>query len=637
MSHTPAPWHNLLAYPDLDIDELSERSLFWQIESHHPFYMLKQNGKGKGISAANFFHEPIILKSGFWGNRVYLEPERNFRIGMTYTSSVRFYLALYQYGNPTPTLFWVLDPADEPCEWEVEFEIKKDLSPKLPFHIKLIIPDTKGGEVTAKGIFICDTVSEPLPEVTVGIVTYNRKDYLAILLEQIAEIAYPSEKIKVVVVNNASVDGTDAMLASRFPHVTVLRNKENVGGAGGFNTFFKYIMNQENRSPLAWLIDDDAQIDRYTLIHLVRVLLENEAVTVAGSVMMDLEHPSVVYESGGTLYHDRFGWKANILHREARELHHIIDMERVWEVGYAGAYSFAFRTNLLDKVGIWRDYFLHVDDSEWCHRVQKLTGKKVVISNDSLIWHVLQGARKPFTFLRYYETRNFLDFFSVYSGKKAAMKVLLQCIVMGIRQLIIKRRDLFSFHVSGIEDFFEGHFGKREMKRSAIGAKDMKAVFAEYEAVKNKKPEAVFLVREINHYVNDGIDYEAKIAAEIREISPQTKIVEVSLHWDGGTPRLGDAFLHLTYSRRKILKFFKQIWKVFFHAEGIVLLPFWNEAIVPNNLACLTAVYEDKQFSLYWTDRKALLKSLFHVGKRVVSWSSKILLKPYNTSASSGK
>ena len=638
MDHSCESWDNLIAYPDFEIPLMDDRSLFWRIESPHPFFTVgKGDGgfvsaltPGPGLRINNYYHEPVVIRNGFWGSRIFLERDKKYTMGMRYRSSVRFYLGLYHEDSQIPVKFWVLEPSEGEKKWKDEFLWHIGLFPDqksstYPLHLKIIVPDTCGGFVDLKGLYLinCSCVMDDLPVVALGIVTFNRRTYLKSLLGQVAEINYPKAKIHIFVVDNASTDGTHEMLVNDFPEVTVLKNRENLGGSGGFNRFFRHLATMDDPPECGWLVDDDASIDRNTLLNLARTLVRDKSVAVAGSVMMDLEKPAMVYEAGGDLFKDRFGWRANLINADAGELGHV--KERGWEVGYAGAYSLLFRTEVIKKVGIWRDYFLHVDDSEWCLRIQKKIGKKVVIVLDSLIWHVLQGAKKPFTSLRYYETRNFLDFFAGTGDKKALLKVMGQTLLMGLKQLFIKRRDLFGYHIKGVEDFIEGRFGKQELQRTAWVLPDIQSVLEAYKDRKGSYPAKFFLVKEINAYLNDGKDHEGEIIEVVRRLSPSTSIIEASVHGMESALRRGDGFQCFNPPKFKIFLLFNMVKSFFFPSRGIVVLPFWNESIVPNNFASLTAVVEDGRFSLYGVERirstGLLIRTLF----KAIGWWVKVM------------
>lgn len=618
-------WHNLLAYPDFSVNELHRTSLFWQIEATHSFFVAKQLDEHQGISLSNFYHEPVILQNGTWGNRLFLDKNHKFTIYLTYQSPIKLIIGLYRSDEANPLIFWRLNPSTDLITWQQSFAI-----PQVdePLKLKLLIGETQQEAVIIQSIAIVDSEPMILPNVMIGIVTYNRKFYVTTLLQQIAQLVYPNENIQVIVVDNASSDGTAELLAEQYEWVTVLRNQENLGGSGGFNTFFNYIQQLEQPTPLAWLIDDDAQIDRYSLLHLVRAMQTDNEIAIAGSIMMDLENPTFAYEAGGHLYADRFGWQANLLQAEVHQLSHIKD--RLWQVGYAGAYSLLFKTEILAKSGIWHNYFLHVDDSEWCYRVQRTTGKKVVIALDSFIWHVLQGSRKPFTVLRYYETRNFLHYFSAYADKKVVAKVILQCVRFAIRQLVIRRRDLCQFHLTGIDDFFAAHYGKKDLPRQCQFSVDIKGIIAHYFEKKRRNPKNIYLVTEINHYINDGTDHETLIIQAIRQYAPHSKIILTSFELSNTMTQQADITMRLPHHRNRYIRLLQQLKQILSNKEGIVILPFWNETMTANNLATLTAVYENGQYSLYWCNRWYLFTSLLKMSVQIIKWLVKTLFNKYN-------
>src|SRR5207247_8551596 len=72
------------------------------------------------------------------------------------------------------------------------------------------------------------------PDVSSIIVSCNANAYLARCLTTVSRDA-ENLGIEVVVVDNGSSDGTQAMLAQEFPAVRVIQNAENVGFGRGNN------------------------------------------------------------------------------------------------------------------------------------------------------------------------------------------------------------------------------------------------------------------------------------------------------------------------------------------------------------------------------------------------------------------
>jgi GT2 family glycosyltransferase len=71
------------------------------------------------------------------------------------------------------------------------------------------------------------------PLVSVVFLAYNRREQLGISLDHILERTdYPADRLEVIVVDNASTDGTAEFVRTRYPGVQLIRNPENVGVSG---------------------------------------------------------------------------------------------------------------------------------------------------------------------------------------------------------------------------------------------------------------------------------------------------------------------------------------------------------------------------------------------------------------------
>jgi GT2 family glycosyltransferase len=89
--------------------------------------------------------------------------------------------------------------------------------------------------------------------VAAAVVTYNRRD---LLLESLAAVhAQTRAPETVIVVDNASEDGTAAAVREKFPWVHLAELQRNCGGAGGFAAGVALAL-AENAG-LIWLMDDD--------------------------------------------------------------------------------------------------------------------------------------------------------------------------------------------------------------------------------------------------------------------------------------------------------------------------------------------------------------------------------------------
>ncbi len=92
-----------------------------------------------------------------------------------------------------------------------------------------------------------------LPRVTAVVVTYNRQQ---LLLEALAAVyAQSRPPDDVIVVNNASADGTAAAVRAQFPAAQLAELARNTGGAGGFACGMALALVGD--ADLLWLMDDD--------------------------------------------------------------------------------------------------------------------------------------------------------------------------------------------------------------------------------------------------------------------------------------------------------------------------------------------------------------------------------------------
>jgi len=98
------------------------------------------------------------------------------------------------------------------------------------------------------------------------VVTWNRVKLLAECLTMLdAQTRRPDV---VVVVDNASTDGSEEMIRTRFPDVHLVRLTRNTGGAGGFSAGLAEAVDVHH-ADLVWAMDDDTIPSETTLAELL--------------------------------------------------------------------------------------------------------------------------------------------------------------------------------------------------------------------------------------------------------------------------------------------------------------------------------------------------------------------------------
>jgi GT2 family glycosyltransferase len=129
------------------------------------------------------------------------------------------------------------------------------------------------------------------PRVVAVVVSYNRRDLLG---EALAALAAQTRRPDVVVVvDNASTDGSPDVVAAEHPEVDLVRLTANSGGAGGFAVGIERAV-EHHAADYAWIMDDDTIPTPDALAQLLSVVDAEPGLSVLASRALwtdGAEHP----------------------------------------------------------------------------------------------------------------------------------------------------------------------------------------------------------------------------------------------------------------------------------------------------------------------------------------------------------
>jgi GT2 family glycosyltransferase len=296
-----------------------------------------------------------------------------------------------------------------------------------------------------------------MPEVCIIIVNWNGKDLVLKALESVFRINY--ENYEVLIVDNASTDGSVDAMRENFPGVNILVNKKNLGGTGGFNTGIRHALTTGSYKYL-WLLDNDAIVEKEALFHLVKVMEKDDRVGIAGSKILQQENPGIIWEVGV-----RMDWK-----RAGRILmdHNQPDApwrNEVYEVDHVAACSLLARTSAVAEVGLMdEDFFWIFDDIDWCLSFKE-KGYKVVAVSKSKIWHpnFVEKTRGIISRRDYFDTRNGLLLAAKHLHGIQKIRCFYRLLSWFFRRIIFYRleNNIYAYNLlrSAIRDFLQKKFG----------------------------------------------------------------------------------------------------------------------------------------------------------------------------------
>ena len=118
-------------------------------------------------------------------------------------------------------------------------------------------------------------------ELSVVILNYNVQHFLNLCLESVIE-ATRNIHAEIIVVDNASKDGSVAMLKQKFPQVRCVVNKENTGFSKGNNIGVKHA-----KGNYICILNPDTVVSESAFESLLRFCNQNENVGVVGPKLVD--------------------------------------------------------------------------------------------------------------------------------------------------------------------------------------------------------------------------------------------------------------------------------------------------------------------------------------------------------------
>lgn len=214
------------------------------------------------------------------------------------------------------------------------------------------------------------------PLLSIVIVNYNQGDYTAQCLDSLRAAA-PGIPYEIILVDNASSDGSPDRLAERYPEVRLIRSPENRGIAGGNNLGIRAA-----RGRYILLLNNDTLVLPGMLERAVSYLEEHPDVAGVGG---NLLNPDGSFQAGYVEFPSLWQEflivsKIGLLLRPGYPSHRPAESER--EVDWMSTAFMVFRREALEEVGLVdEEYFIYSDETDLQYRL-KQAGWKIVYLPD---------------------------------------------------------------------------------------------------------------------------------------------------------------------------------------------------------------------------------------------------------------
>jgi GT2 family glycosyltransferase len=222
-------------------------------------------------------------------------------------------------------------------------------------------------------------VSDPQPPLaSVVIPNWNGAHHLRVCLDALRAQTYP--QLEIIVVDNASTDGSRALLAAEYPEVRLLALDRNLGLTGGTNAGFRAA-----RGQILISLNNDTEATRRFVEALVIPFLEHPEAGAVASKMLLFDRRDTIHSAGDGYGSDGIPFNRGVWQRDEGQFD-----EPGWVFGGCGG-AVGYRREMLEQVGMFDEsFFMYCEDVDLNWRAQ-LAGWRCWYTPEAVVYHKLSA------------------------------------------------------------------------------------------------------------------------------------------------------------------------------------------------------------------------------------------------------
>lgn len=219
-----------------------------------------------------------------------------------------------------------------------------------------------------------------MADVSVLVLNYNGCEFIRPCLDSV--LAQECVVREVIVVDNASPDGSARIVAADFPQVRLVESKQNLGFAGGMNLGIK-----QSSSELILLLNNDVVLEPGFLSAMIEAIESDRRIgSVSGKIFkMARRQERILDTTGHIIFRNRLFTDRGDGEPDAGQY------DEVEEVFGACAGAGLYRREMLEDTKIGEEYFdesffMFLEDTDLNWRAQ-LRGWKCLYTPEAIAWH----------------------------------------------------------------------------------------------------------------------------------------------------------------------------------------------------------------------------------------------------------
>lgn len=220
-------------------------------------------------------------------------------------------------------------------------------------------------------------------DLAIVIVNYNTEKITRNCLDSIYSAAAPKDGLQVVVVDNASKDGSVAMLrkyAKKQPNLVIIESKTNLGFAKGNN-----IGVDASDARHILFLNSDTVVKRFSLVKPLKYLKAHPKVG-AVTIRLYLKDGSIDYDNHRGFPTpwtsiSKFSGLASLFPKSTFFNNYHLgfrNLDKIHQIPLAAGSFLMMPTKLFRQIGMWDEkYFFYGEDIDLCYRINQ-AGYKII-------------------------------------------------------------------------------------------------------------------------------------------------------------------------------------------------------------------------------------------------------------------
>ena len=265
--------------------------------------------------------------------------------------------------------------------------------------------------------------------------------------------------IDIIVVDNASNDGSVQQIRNAHPDLHLISNTENLGFAGGNNVGIRRALESGSRYVL--LLNNDTVVDKKALEALVNTMEQNPDAGITGGKILYFNQPGTIWFGGG-----KFNRNSGFGRHEGIGMADDGSFDTMHPCDFITGCCLLARREVFEQIGLLdEDFFTYLEDVDFCIRARD-KGYSILYQPRAVIHHKVSSSTAWDSPLYiYFNLRNKLLFLRKRSGPTRWIPYIPQLTYFYVRQfvrLLLKQRNMQATRAAwrGLIDGLRNHTGK---------------------------------------------------------------------------------------------------------------------------------------------------------------------------------